>query len=299
MLIRNQISLKYIVSFYLTFDDPELNKNIEISVGDIVRIAYTDMKNRINKRVTGKVSEIRTDRVKNNNLITNVDNPIELYNDEVILKIDGSTEYGSNVVSIMGRDILDIDKYPFEEDKKPEEDIDPESPDDGDNKEPENPDEKDDSTDTPKDPEEGEGNPSEGDNNEPESGTETPEEPSGEDNEEKKDNPDSGESTPPSEEEEKKDPVDGEGSTEGTPDSNTENPEDKEPSEEKPVEGEGSMEETPSDKKEDTSTDEGTQKNPEESNGEDNNEGDTNAPEIPEETPVPSIDSEEDTSAND
>ena len=67
MLIRNEISLKYIVSFNLTFDDPELNKNIDISVGDVVRIAYADMKNRINKRIEGKVSEIKTDRVKNNN----------------------------------------------------------------------------------------------------------------------------------------------------------------------------------------------------------------------------------------
>ena len=121
MLIRNEISLKYIVSFNLTFDDPELNKNIDISVGDVVRIAYADMKNRINKRIEGKVSEIKTDRVKNNNLISNINNSIELYNDEVILKIDGSTEYNSNIVSIMGRDILDIDKYPFEEGKDPSE----------------------------------------------------------------------------------------------------------------------------------------------------------------------------------
>lgn len=119
MLIRNEISLKYIVSFNLTFDDPELNKNIDISVGDVVRIAYADMKNRINKRIEGKVSEIKTDRVKNNNLISNINDSIELYNDEVILKIDGSTEYNSNIVSIMGRDILDIDKYPFEEGKDP------------------------------------------------------------------------------------------------------------------------------------------------------------------------------------
>ena len=121
MLIRNEISLKYIVSFNLTFDDPELNKNIDISVGDVVRIAYADMKNRINKRIEGKVSEIKTDRVKNNNLISNINDSIELYNDEVILKIDGSTEYNSNIVSIMGRDILDIDKYPFEEGKDPSE----------------------------------------------------------------------------------------------------------------------------------------------------------------------------------
>ena len=121
MLIRNEISLKYIVSFNLTFDDPELNKNIDISVGDVVRIAYADMKNRINKRIEGKVSEIKTDRVKNNNLISNINDSIELYNDEVILKIDGSTEYKSNIVKIMGRDILDIDKQPFEEGKDPSE----------------------------------------------------------------------------------------------------------------------------------------------------------------------------------
>ena len=52
MLIRNQISLKYIVSFYLTFDDPELNKNIEVSVGDIVRVDNFD-KNRWNECSTG------------------------------------------------------------------------------------------------------------------------------------------------------------------------------------------------------------------------------------------------------
>ena len=99
MLISNTVEIKHILCMYMTYDDVTLNKNIQVNVGDIVKVTYND----VLKRKSGIISTGR---------ITDIKYGYENYNIDSesipVITLDTATEYVSGIITIVAQDITDI-----------------------------------------------------------------------------------------------------------------------------------------------------------------------------------------------
>lgn len=109
MLIRNETFLDYTVTMNFIYDDPECNKAVKVSVGDIVKVHFNCPRKRCNISCTGQIAAIDTSRVKS--VRSNIHNPYCQFSDEVIFIIDCSKEYSEKTYRVCAKDIIDMSIY--------------------------------------------------------------------------------------------------------------------------------------------------------------------------------------------
>lgn len=114
MLIRNETFLDYTVTMNFIYDDPECNKAVKVSIGDIVKVSFNCPRERRNIRCTGQIAAIDISRVTSAR--NNIHNPFDQFSDEIVFIIDCSKEYSKKTYKVFAKDIIDMSIY--DEDNK-------------------------------------------------------------------------------------------------------------------------------------------------------------------------------------
>ena len=109
MLIRNETFLDYTVTMNFIYDDPECNKAVKVSIGDIVKVSFNCPRERRNIRCTGQIAAIDISRVTSAR--NNIHNPFDQFSDEIVFIIDCSKEYSKKTYKVFAKDIIDMSIY--------------------------------------------------------------------------------------------------------------------------------------------------------------------------------------------